>query len=60
MAMTQLLVSQRPSLQNMIVKGDLIIDEKNKDSEYHRLLDDSRSQLLTMFSSNFDEIKNED
>jgi hypothetical protein len=60
MAMTQLLVSQRPSLQNIIVKGDLIIDEKNKDSEYHRLLDDSRSQLLTMFSSNFDEIKNED
>ncbi|KAJ9099923.1 hypothetical protein QFC21_003928 [Naganishia friedmannii] len=34
MAMTQLLVSQRPSLQNIIVKGDLIIDEKNKDSPH--------------------------
>jgi hypothetical protein len=33
MAMTQLLVSQRPSLQNIIVKGDLIIDESNRDSE---------------------------
>ncbi|KAI5452485.1 hypothetical protein NCC49_000648 [Naganishia albida] len=32
MAMTQLLVSQRPSLQNIIVKGDLIIDESNRDT----------------------------
>ncbi|KAJ9105109.1 hypothetical protein QFC20_004396 [Naganishia adeliensis] len=34
MAMTQLLVSQRPSLQNIIVKGDLIIDESNRDSPH--------------------------
>lgn len=33
MAMTQLLVSQRPSLQNIVVKGDLLIDESNRDSK---------------------------
>ena len=38
MAMTQLLISQRPSLQNIIVKGDLIVDESNRDSESRGLL----------------------
>jgi hypothetical protein len=38
MAMTQLLISQRPSLQNIIVKGDLIVDESNRDSKPRRLM----------------------
>jgi hypothetical protein len=33
MALTQLFVSDRPSLQNLIVKGDIIVKPETKDGE---------------------------
>jgi hypothetical protein len=48
MALSQLYVSERPSLQNLMVKGDIIVRAETKNGE-HRLLRFSAS--IVVFNS---------
>jgi hypothetical protein len=58
LALTQLLVSDRPSIQNLVVKGDIIINPNTKNSEYFHLR--FVWPLDTYVGSHYDAFKNED
>ena len=60
MALTQLFVSERRSLQNLIVKGDIIVNKKNKDGKKNRSSCRLFSPVLTAFVSDHDTVADED
>ena len=51
MALTQLFVSERPSLQNLLVKGDIIVKPETKDGKCSVSLDDFIPALKSRQSS---------